>query len=207
MLRFLTTTAVIAALLVLPLLAEAASPRAADPSTASATTGKSRRAASMDDKFVKAAARGGMAEVAFGELAQAKASSAEVRDFGRRMTEDHSRANERLKALATQNKVRSPTGLDAKLSAAREKLQNASGPAFDRIYINGQVRDHKKMVALLEKEVSEGKNPDIKAFAADTLPSVRTHLQLAQALQAQLKKRPDKDAGSTDASVTPRQRK
>jgi putative membrane protein len=52
--------------------------------------------ATMDARFKKDAAVGGMAEVKLGELAKEKASRQTVGNFGTRVAEDHAKANDQL---------------------------------------------------------------------------------------------------------------
>src|SRR5258708_40100351 len=53
-----------------------------------------------DRLFIEQATQGGIAEVELGKLAQKRASSDAVKQFGARMAEDHSKANRDLKQLA-----------------------------------------------------------------------------------------------------------
>lgn len=64
--------------------------------------------AEIDAEFAVNAANGGMAEVALGDLAQQKASNAEVKSFAATMVKDHSKANEELKALAAAKNITLP---------------------------------------------------------------------------------------------------
>ena len=57
-----------------------------------------------------------------------------------------------------------------------------SGAAFDTAYVKEMVVDHEKDVAAFEKEAKDGKDPDVKAWAKKTLPTLRSHLADAQAL-------------------------
>jgi putative membrane protein len=61
-----------------------------------------------------------------------------------------------------------------------------SGAAFDRGFIAAQVTAHQNAIALFEKEASGGSDPDLKAFAAKQLPTLRAHLKQAQDLQSKL---------------------
>jgi putative membrane protein len=50
------------------------------------------------------------------------------------------------------------------------------------------VDDHKEDVDMFEKASNKGTDADVKAFAAKTLPVLRTHLDSAQAVNDGLKK-------------------
>jgi putative membrane protein len=144
-------------------------------------------AASPDSAFVKEAAAGGMAEVDMGKLAQEKASNDQVKQFGSRMVQDHSKANDELKQVAGVKGVQLPAGPHAKAQAEMKKMQSLSGSAFDKHYMDHMVADHKKDIAAFEKEAKSGKDPEVKAFAAKTLPTLKEHLQLAQQAQSAVK--------------------
>jgi len=141
-------------------------------------------AASPDEAFLKKAAQGGMAEVQAGELAQTKGSSQAVKDFGAMMVKDHSAANAKLKALAASKDVKLPDGADLKHKAMKKKLQMKSGASFDKEYIEGQIKDHKDTVDLLQKETASGQDGDAKAFASEVLPTVQGHLQKIEQIAA-----------------------
>jgi len=74
-----------------------------------------------DKKFVRDAAQGGMAEVELGKLATEKASSDDVKKFGQRMVDDHSKANEELKQVANSEGVQLPAKLNAKDEMTKER--------------------------------------------------------------------------------------
>lgn len=133
-----------------------------------------------DQHFMMKAAQGGMAEVQLGKLATQNASSQAVKDFGQKMVDDHSKANDELKGLAARKNVTLPTSLDAKDQATMDRLSKLTGAAFDRAYMRDMVADHKKDIADFQREASSGADPDVKTWASNTLPTLQQHLQLAQ---------------------------
>lgn len=141
-----------------------------------------------DKTFVTKAAQGGQAEVELGQLAEQKAQSQKVKDFGKRMVDDHSKANDQLKQIASQEGVTLPTNLSAKDEALKDRLSKLSGEQFDRAYMRNMVMDHKKDIAEFQKEANSGKDPDVKNWASQTLPTLQSHLQEAQQVhRAELK--------------------
>lgn len=137
---------------------------------------------SADSKFVMEAAMGGLMEVELGRLATEKGSSDAVKSFGQRMVDDHSKANAELTQLASTKGVTLPTELDEKHRNDVTKLSTLSGTEFDRAYSKAMLNDHVKDVAAFEKQSSKGADPDIKAFANKTLPTLKEHLELAKSL-------------------------
>jgi putative membrane protein len=151
--------------------------------TTTTTTTKTtmvKKLSSSDRKFVMDAAEGGMAEVELGRLAASKGTNSDVKAFGQRMVDDHTKANDKLKAIASEEGVTLPTTLKGEMKAMHDKLSKASGAEFDKMYMSHMVKDHQKDVKEFEKESKSGKDADVKQFAADTLPTLREHLQMAQ---------------------------
>lgn len=137
-----------------------------------------------DKTFMVKAAQGGMGEVVLGELAQAHARRAGVKQFGKRMVTDHSKANTELMQVAGKQGVTLPAAPGPEEQATKARLARLSGPAFDRAYISDMIEDHKKDIADFRKEAQSGKDPAVKAFAAKTLPTLQMHLQMVQALKS-----------------------
>jgi putative membrane protein len=138
------------------------------------------RLSATDKKFVKEAAQGGMAEVALGHLAIKKASSPTVKQFGERMVNDHTKANDDLKQVAAKEGFTLPTGVGQKNQQVYDRLSRLSGAAFDKTYMSTMVKGHEQVGAAFRHEAKYGQNPAIKAFASRTLPTVEHHLQMAQ---------------------------
>ena len=135
---------------------------------------------SPDQAFMMKAAQGGMAEVQSGNLAKEHAKSQAVKDFGQRMVDDHSKANDELRNLASQKNVTLPTDMDAKDKATYDRLSKLNGAAFDKAYMRDMVSDHRKDIAEFRRESESGKDPDVKAWASKTLPTLEDHLKLAE---------------------------
>lgn len=129
----------------------------------------------MDKTFMKKAAQGGMAEVKLGELAAKQGSSDQVKQFGQKMVDDHGKANDALKEVAAKKNFTLPGDIDAKSKATLAKLEKLHGAAFDAAYIKDMKMDHQADIAEFQKEVSKGKDPDVKGFASSTLPTVKEH--------------------------------
>jgi putative membrane protein len=152
-----------------------------------ASDAKSDKLSRSDASFVKEAAAGGMMEVELGKLAQEKASSDKVKQFGKRMEDDHSKANAELKQLASTKGVDLPTALEGKQKSTVERLSKLSGAQFDRQYMTTMVSDHKEDVSKFQSESSKAKDPDVKQFAGKTLPTLKEHLQLAESTAKDVK--------------------
>lgn len=137
---------------------------------------------SQDHKFVMDAAMGGLLEVELGRVAAQRGMSEAVKQFGQRMVDDHSKANQELMSLASTKGMSLPTALDDKHQKDVTKLSAMSGDEFDRAYAKMMLKDHEKDVKEFERQSTRGGDPDIRAFASKTLPTLQEHLQIARTL-------------------------
>ncbi len=136
--------------------------------------------AGKDQSFVTKASQGGAAEVKLGHLAAEKGSNQKVKDFGKKMEEDHSKAGNELSSIAQKKSLQTSSELTSKDNALLNRLNGLSGEAFDKAYMSAMVKDHEQDIAEFEKEANSGSDPDVKAFASKTLPTLKDHLQMAK---------------------------
>jgi putative membrane protein len=135
---------------------------------------------SSDRRFMEKAAIGGLAEVQMGQLAKDRGMSDEVKSFANRMVADHGKANDELKQLASSKGVTLPADVDKSHKSKMDKLSKMQGPDFDRAYMKDMVGDHKKDVGEFRKEAKKAKDPDLRKWAQNTLPTLEEHLAMAQ---------------------------
>jgi putative membrane protein len=141
-----------------------------------------------DKEFMEKAAEAGHTEIEASRLAQSKASSADVKSFASTMIDDHIRVGAELDRLAASKNVKVPAEPSITQRTKIKLLSASSGASFDQHYANEiGVSAHKDAVALFQKESANGTDPDIKAFAAKTLPELNHHLEMAMRLQTSAK--------------------
>jgi putative membrane protein len=143
---------------------------------------------SADAPFIGNAAMDGLAEVEHGRLATQNASAPDVKQFAQRMVADHSKAGDELKGLASQKDVTLATKLDRQHRAMQDKLAKLKGAAFDKAYMAHMVTAHLQAVALFQQEAKGGQDPEVKAWAAKTLPTLQEHLKMASSINATVSK-------------------
>ena len=157
---------------------------------AAAATSVAADVNSTDKSFIKGAYQDGLAEIKMAELAQGKTASADVKAFAAHMATDHSAANIELKGIADAKSVEVPTS-PSLIAQGKMKLDEAkSGTDFDKAYAAAMVSDHKKAVKAFEEAASNATDAEIKAFAAKTLPTLQSHLSMAEDLQNKLSANP-----------------
>lgn len=162
-------------------------PAAAATISGSASSAARGTMARADRNFMKEAAQGGIAEVEASRMALERGESPKVKEFAQRMVDDHTKANEELQALAASKGVTLPAQ-PSLTQRTQGKMLSATNPSsFDRRYAEMALADHRKTVTLFRKTARSAKDPDVMAFAAKTLPTLEHHLEMAQALQAEMK--------------------
>ena len=143
------------------------------------------KVSSSDKKFLVAAAGSGLYEVKVSELAAGKTNSAKVKEHAQMLVKDHKAANEKLQALAERKGVALPTDVPPAKQAKIDNLDKKMGTAFDKAYIEDVgIKDHRADIALFEKQERTASDADVKAFAKQTLPTLKEHLAHARQLKA-----------------------
>jgi putative membrane protein len=138
--------------------------------------------AAQDDDFVEDASAKGVAEIEAGRLAQEKGASQDVKSFADMMIKEHTLANSKLKAIADAKKLTVSDSAQLMDKTKSMILELRSAKSFDKAYANNQVKAHEETIALFEKEIADGKDADLKAFATEILPKLKSHLKHANAL-------------------------
>ncbi|MGE5214922.1 MAG: DUF4142 domain-containing protein [Nitrospirota bacterium] len=138
-------------------------------------TGGGSSLSEKDKTFMKKAAKGGMMEVAMGQMAEQKGQSEDVKSFGKRMVTDHGKANDELKSIASKKGVQLPS------------KEHTGKWTSDKAYVDMMVKDHEKDLAEFKEEASSGSDPDVKKFADDTAKVIQEHLDQIKDIQGKLK--------------------
>jgi len=151
-----------------------------------------------DTKFLQKAAVSGMLEIEASKLAQERAQSQEVKDFAKMMVTDHTKVGEELKALASTKNVTLPSELPRSERNTIKDLTEKTGHDFDEEYAEEIAVDaHKDAVDEFEDAAEDAKDPEVKAFAAKTLPALKAHLAKGEALKDAVDKMDDKPRTGT----------
>ena len=184
----LVLAAALVTLTALPAAAQIGNPAGAAPATPQQEPGQPapHHPNTQDRLFVQLASAGGTAEENAARLAEKKAHDAGVKDFARRLAQDHAKSNQQLAALAKAANVPLPENVGPDHAAQKAELEKLNGAAFDVAYLRQQLVEHQKTVALLQWEISQGQDAALQRHAMESLPVVLEHLQMAQAIFARL---------------------
>ncbi|RJP16069.1 MAG: DUF4142 domain-containing protein [Candidatus Abyssobacteria bacterium SURF_5] len=139
-----------------------------------------------EKEFMSKAAEGNLFEVKAGKLAQDSATNSSVKQFGEKMVNDHSTANQELQELARMKGVQLPQQVQREKQNLYDQLANAAREDFDKTYMDLMVRDHQEDVANFQKQQAQTTDPELKAWITKTLPVLRDHLQQAQLINQEL---------------------
>ena len=132
-----------------------------------------------DAQFLMDAAVINMEEIQTGRLAQKNGSMKDIKEMGKMMDTDHSKALKELQVLAAKKMVTLPTALPADKQADFDNLSKKTGKDFDKMYSDMMVDGHKGAIAKFQNEATSGVDADAKAWANSMLPSLKMHLDHA----------------------------
>jgi putative membrane protein len=135
-----------------------------------------------DRGFMISAARDGIFHVEAGKLAVQRGSSEGVKKFGQHAIDHHTQINDELTQVASKKGVTLPKKMGKKEQESLNKIAKLSGPDFDKAYLEMEIKDHSKDLSAFQKEAKDGKDPDVKAWAAKTVAAIEEHLKMARDL-------------------------
>jgi putative membrane protein len=136
--------------------------------------------AMMDKAFVRKALEGGMTEVQLGQLAAQKSSNPDVKQFGQKMVDDHTKLGDQMKQVAEQMNIKPPDSLSSKDKANVAKLSALDGDAFDKAYIKDMVKDHKQDEKDFKQEAINTSNPALKDVVSQGAQVISQHRQMIE---------------------------
>jgi putative membrane protein len=136
-----------------------------------------------DSKFCVTAADAGMTEIALSKAALTITSNAKIKDFANMMITDHTAAANKLMALCKAKGIALPNAPSANHQKAIDDISKKTGADFDKAFVDQMVKDHKGAVSLFTGESKNAVDPDLKAFATSTLPTLQGHLDAITAIK------------------------
>jgi putative membrane protein len=150
------------------------------------------------NEFIKKARQTNLTEIRAGEIAQNKAQSAEVKQFGQTLVTDHRNANQQLERAVQQQGQQNQQNqqnsqnqqqpmsneLDDEHRNKIQKLQETSNQEFDKQFLDMMVKDHEKTISDFE-DAKENADQQLSSYIDNTLPVLRKHLETAKRLQGQ----------------------
>lgn len=172
----------VCALVLAGFLAPAAAQQSADKAKQ-----ESKSLSKSDQRYFQELARSNLAEIQTGKLAQGKAASEEVKQYGQRMVADHTTMLEEQRTLARTKSVSLPAAPDDKHQQAFKRLESMSGAEFDRAFMEQMVKDHENALRLVKDIAAKADDPDLQALGKKAVPEIQKHLEKAQSLASSVK--------------------
>ena len=152
----------------------------ANSATAGSSTQGVAELSDMDRKFIMQAAQDGMKEVHMGQMAMQQGQSDTVKKLGRTIMQDHTKANQELMKVATKNRIAPDT------RHKMDKMSKKDMENFDQAWLAMMVKDHQKDIAMYQKQMQQGSDPELKKYVQKTLPVLQKHLKLVQGAQQKM---------------------
>jgi len=135
-----------------------------------------------DANFITKAVEDGMLEIKLGKLAQNRAASQSIKDFGKMIADEHSVVSKELWSLAKRKRMETPMTLGSIKQVQYDSLAAASGEKFDQLFLKAMLSSHEEAITFFENESTTGKDQDIKKWANSQIPSLKSHLELARTI-------------------------
>ena len=156
------------------------------PNPAATPSQSGDREMNNDLPFLREAAGVNLMEIRLGQLAQSKASNAAVKQFGQRMVNDHTRIEQDLSSIVSANGIALNPTLTSDQNNKINSLQGLSGSQFDQAYMSLMIQGHQTDVAQFDNQSRNADSPQVRDFAARSLPVLQQHLTLAQQVGSQV---------------------
>ncbi len=136
-----------------------------------------------DAEFLKMAAEADMTTTHIGKMAEDRAATSEVKDFGKKLAQDHTSDYNKLCEFAAKTGESVPRAIDKQDDRQIAALDRSKGKAFDRAFLAHEAVAHEKLIKAFKQEAEHGDNPEIKAYANKALPVIEGHLHDVQDLR------------------------
>lgn len=133
-----------------------------------------------DRQFMVMAANVDMNEAHEGQMAETQATRSDVRDLARTVVDDHTKAYGQLGELAAKTGATIPRGIDTAKEKEITALVHLKGDRFDRQFVRDEVANHRRAIAMFKREAAHGQDADVRTFAAQRIPVLEKHLQMAE---------------------------
>jgi putative membrane protein len=151
--------------------------------TATPVAAETPAAADHASQFLTDVIQTNNAEIKFGQAAQSQGSTQAVRDFGKMLVDDHTKANGQASEIAKAMNVAVPTRVKPDDMAEYNMVTGMKGADFDKDFAAAMVKGHQKAVDMFQMEADSGDPAQVTDFAKQTLPTLKKHLEMAQSLQ------------------------
>ncbi|UOR04637.1 DUF4142 domain-containing protein [Hymenobacter aerilatus] len=135
-----------------------------------------------DAEFAVAASSSNMLEIALGKLAQQKAIAMEVKEWGKRMEQEHGQAEQQLQAIAERAHIALPQMMGKEDRDIYDDIDDRKYFGFDKKYMRDLQELHKRTIARFADAAAKASNPELRTYATEMLPKLREHEEITAQL-------------------------
>lgn len=127
-------------------------------------------------------------EIDLGKMMQDQAQNSNVKDFSKTLADDHQKAQDQLKDVASKANLTLGTNTheQAENQRLKDRLTSAQGTQRDRAFLHAEVRDHAKAVRQLRHMETQVTDPQLKSYISSVIPTLQKHEQDARNLLQQM---------------------
>ena len=138
----------------------------------------------LDNEFLAMASECCNCQCSMAELVGKRASRQEVKDFAKKMDEDHKALLKDLTTTLKNRKIAIVAGTSKKDKARCKDLGKLEGKDFEVAFLKDVVADHEKAIRVCENQIANGKDEKVTEFATSAVKKLREHLKEAKKLRA-----------------------
>jgi putative membrane protein len=120
--------------------------------------------------------------VKLGQLAAQKGSSDDVKAFGQKMVDDHTKLNSEMAQVADSMGVMLPKSMNKEDQAEYDKLNALSGNDFDVEYLSFMVKDHHKDLHEFRIEAASHADPTLRDEVVKASAVIHEHTVMVDKL-------------------------
>ena len=135
-----------------------------------------------DSDFAVAASSSNMLEIALGKLAQQKAIATEVKEWGKRMEQEHGQAEQQLQGIAERARITLPQMMGKDDKGIYDDIDDRKYFGFDKKYMRDLQELHKRTIARFADAAAKASSPELRTYAAEMLPKLREHEEITAQL-------------------------
>lgn len=142
--------------------------------------------ANKEQDFLTKAVSSNQFEIALGTQALKQSENESIKQYGQMLINDHTKVLEELQEAAATKKLVLPNGMEENQASILKSLSILSGADFDNAFKDVAIKTHESAIALFEHAANNLNDQELRSWAAEKVPSLRSHLEQAKSLEVRL---------------------
>jgi putative membrane protein len=128
-----------------------------------------------DSEFATAATSDNLLASALSALAVQKGTALEVKDFAKQTDADHTELQNQLQAVADRSGLVLPKMMSHDDRKIYDDVDDRKYLGFDKKYLRDLGELHERAIKRYAEAADQASTPELRAYAAETLPKLREH--------------------------------